>query len=95
MARASRYLDFGHQRRRDWWRLRRELELASESHGLRARVHRPDFGFVGVTLIAHVPPNRVFLIAPWAVLVVAWLGHVGWMLIRGKRPGTTVQPIDR
>jgi hypothetical protein len=60
-------------------------ELGSESQGLRTRVHRPDFGFAGVTLIADVPPSRVFLIAPWSVLMVAWLGHIGWMFIRGKR----------
>jgi hypothetical protein len=60
-------------------------ELGSESAGLRARVHRPDFGFAGVTLIAQVPPSRLFLIAPWSILAAAWVVHVGWMFLHRSR----------
>jgi hypothetical protein len=60
-------------------------EVLSEPAGLRARLHAPDFGFAGPTLVARGSDGRVFLIAPWAGLAVAWFAHLAWALTRKRR----------
>ena len=62
-------------------------EHGTQAAGLGARLHRPDFGFAGPTLITDVPPTRLSLIKPSCVLVPAWLGHLGWAAIRRRRRG--------
>ena len=60
-------------------------ELVSEPAGFRARLHAPDFGFAGATLVTRGPDGRVFLVAPWSALTVAWFGHLAWALTRRLR----------
>jgi hypothetical protein len=60
-------------------------ELISEPAGVRGRLHAPDFGFAGATLVTRGPESRVFLVAPWSALAVAWFAHLSWALIRKRR----------
>jgi len=60
-------------------------EVPTKPDGVKARLHTPDFGFAGPTLIARGSDGRVFLIAPWAVLAVAWFAHLAWALTRKRR----------
>ena len=60
-------------------------EVPTEPAGLKARLHAPDFGFAGPTLVTRGSDGRVFLIAPWAGLAVAWFAHLAWALTRRRR----------
>ena len=60
-------------------------EVPTDPAGVKARLHAPDFGFAGPTLVARSSDSRVFLIAPWAGLAVAWFAHLAWALTRRRR----------
>lgn len=60
-------------------------EVRPQPAGLKARLHAPDFGFAGATLVARGPESWGFLIAPWAALSVAWFVHLAWALTRKRR----------
>jgi hypothetical protein len=60
-------------------------EVGSQPAGLKARVHAPDFGFAGATIVVRGPESRAFLIAPWSALSVAWFAHLARALTRKHR----------
>ena len=68
-----------------WEGLSQPWEVGSQPAGLKARLHAPDFGFAGATLVARGPESRAFLIAPWSALSVAWFAHLAWALTRKRR----------
>jgi hypothetical protein len=53
--------------------------------GLKARLHAPELGFAGATLVARAPDGWAFLITPWCALAVAWFAHVAWASTRRSR----------
>jgi hypothetical protein len=60
-------------------------EVASPPAGLKARLHAPELGFAGATLVARGPDSWAFLITPWCALAVAWFAHLAWTLTRMSR----------